>query len=122
MTSETLEFIGLVLILGSTFWKVFLADTVREIANADHRLRLEQKIDSLFAVVVQHYRDGFPNATKRGSAINLDGIEDSWEVAPVKTYADKQGALFSGIADWVFIIGSIIVLIPKFLILLGAKS
>jgi hypothetical protein len=117
------ELVGLILVLGSTFWRLFLAERVKEIAAGVDRCRLEDKIDAIFWATCMHYIKDHCDATKRLSIYSpLDNGIDTF-LKPKEEHAAKQSDSFATVANWAFIIGSALVIVPKLLaIIYGGPS
>lgn len=109
-----LESIGLLLVLVSGFFKLFLADELAGIHHGVLQFRVEEKIDYIFRLLAHHHRRAHPEDTKIfSSAMNLDGIDKNWVLADPKTRAGRQADAFRRVETYAFMIGS--------LLLVGAK-
>jgi len=115
MNEKLIELIGLTLVLASTFWRLFLAERVKQIAEGVDKSRLEDKIDAIFWTTCTHYIKDHPGATRRASVYSdLDqGIDTFLKLK--EEFAAKQSDILARVANWVFIIGSVLVIVPKFL-------
>lgn len=113
MSEKLIELIGLALVLASTFWRLFLAERIKQIADAVDQSRVEDKIDAIFWVACMHYVKEHPEVTKKMAiGTNLDADIDKF-LSATKADVRKQSDTFARIANWAFIIGSILVLLPK---------
>lgn len=110
MLEAKLEIAGLALVLGATFWRVFLAAPVREIAEEGKRIHVEEKLDSLWRVVSYMYMKVFPGDAKR-AASPPDLVEMKWDFAgPIDSLAQRQTNCLQYVQDAVFIVGSLLLI------------
>lgn len=108
------ELVGLFLILISTFFKLFIADIIRDIAYDGHRIRLEEKLDHIFDATVKHYETSHPEKFKTSSTDGmLDSTRFNWNLAQGESRLDRQSAMLSKIANCSFILGSVFLLLSK---------
>lgn len=115
MNRKLLEPIGLILILVSIFWRVFLADEIKAIKEGVWKLRVEEKIDLMFMLLSTHFRKDHPKSSERSQSFNLDGVEDRWELAGGERHrVDKQSRWLTKIQEILFILGSTLVVVSKF--------
>ena len=115
---NVLEGIGLLLILFSFLVQLIETDIESEIRDAQF-YQTQVKLDRLWTITSKDYSEKHPELNVH-SAINFEGIDKEWKIySEDKDYLDKwkRGVYFEGIVKWriwIFILGSILVVIPKF--------
>jgi hypothetical protein len=114
-----LELLGIAVILASAFWRVFVAQQIKDIAEAQAKYDIEHKIDMLFNVVSQHFRSDHPDKNKLASSTDVDSITRGWKLAGQPTLAGKQSKWMARITELAFLIGSLFTLTGKFLQSIG---
>ena len=117
---NSLELIGIAVILASAFWRVFVAQQIKDIADAQAKYDLEHKVDMIFNVVSQHFRSDHPSLNKLASATDVDSITRDWTLAGQTTLAGTQSKWMARITELAFIAGSLSTLTGKFLQTIGS--
>ena len=102
--------LGLLLVLLSSFFKIFLSDDLANLEQAHIQARLDDKLDYLFMVLVHQHRRSHPEDTKvLASALNLDGIESSWQrIGAGVAQTARQAGAFRQLETYVFLLGSLL--------------
>ncbi|MCT4117748.1 hypothetical protein HZP48_00615 [Elizabethkingia anophelis] len=117
--SNIIEGIGLLLILFSFLIQLMETDIESEVREAQFR-QTQTKLDHLWMVISDDYAERHPeeNVFK---AISLKNIDDEWKYYSENKseLSDWQNGVLYGVISksriWIFIIGSFLVVIPKFI-------
>ena len=108
-----IEGIGLILILFSFFVQSFQSDSESSFRESQN-YHLNKKLDHIWRMIEKEYEE---NHSK--SAINLKSLDKDWEFysRQVKELENWEGKinLFSQIGTWIFVLGTILVIAPKFM-------
>lgn len=108
-----IEGIGLILILFSFFVQSFQSDSENSFRESQN-YHLNKKLDHIWIVIGKEYQ---ANHSKGG--INLRSLDKDWEFysRQVKELESWEGKinLFSQIGTWIFVLGTILVIAPKFM-------
>lgn len=116
-TSKTwlnrIEGIGLVLILFSFFVQSFQNDSESSFRESQN-YHLNKKLDHIWTLIGKEY-----GADHSKSEVNLKSLDKDWEfysrqVKEMETWEGKI-ELFSQIGTWIFVLGTILVIAPKFM-------
>jgi hypothetical protein len=113
-----IEGLGLLLILLSFLIQLIETDIESEIREAQF-YQTQKKLDNIWILTSKDYSEKHPELNVH-SGINFEGIVKNWShYSEDKKYLDnwKDSVYFKGISNsriWIFIIGSILILIPKF--------
>ncbi|HET8706908.1 MAG TPA: hypothetical protein VFM46_11465, partial [Pseudomonadales bacterium] len=102
------------------FWRVFVAQRIKDIADAQAKYDLEHKIDMIFSVASQHFRSSHPAKNKLASSTDVDAITQAWKFAGEPSRAGQQSKWMTRATELAFIIGSLLTLAGKFLQSIGS--
>jgi len=108
------EILGLVLVLASAGWQVFLEDVARDIAVGCAHLRIEQKLWIVWhymGYLDQEYWQHNPDRM-RDDYYKLD--KEFLELGTRESYVEQQVGTFASIRAWMFIAGSALVAIGRY--------
>jgi len=116
-TLNKLEGIGLLLILLSFFLQLFQND-LQSSLNDTQYYQLHDKLDTLWRIIQNDYSQNHPEAGVSGT-INFEEYSNNWkiyseEIKELKTW-EQSIIFFSKINIILFIIGSVFLIIPKFI-------
>jgi len=114
-----IEGIGLALILFSFLIQLIESDIETEIREVQF-YQTQVKLDRLWILESKRYSENHPelNISK---AIDFGNIDKDWKYySQDKEYLEdwKKGVLYDGISKsriWIFIVGSLLILLPKFI-------
>ena len=110
-----IEGIGLILILFSFFVQSFQSDSESSFRESQN-YHLNKKLDHIWRLIGKHYSQELP---KSGNSVNMQAINKDWEFysRQVKELENWEGKiqLFSQIGTWIFVLGTILVIAPKFM-------
>jgi len=112
-----LEGIGLILILFSFFIQIFQNNS-EESFRESQNYHLNKKLDHLWVFIKKEYADG--HLKKKDSLmLNSKSTNDDWEAyssqaKELKTWEGKI-EFFADISTWIFVLGTILVILPKFI-------
>lgn len=113
-----IEGFGLFLILLSFLIQLVETDIESDIREA-HFYQTQNKLDMLWMVTSKAYSENHPELNIH-SGLNFEQINKDWKIySEDKKYLDnwKDGVYFQVISNsriWIFILGSLMLLIPKF--------
>ena len=114
-----IEGIGLILILSSFLIQIIETDIDNE-AREYENYKIQNKLDILWRVTSKEYADNHPEDRAHFS-VDFKHYVDNWKIYSEELeYSEKWKNdvgfnLFSNCRIWLFIFGSIIVIIPKFI-------
>ena len=116
-TLNKFEGIGLLLILISFFLQLFQND-LQSSLNETQYYQLHDKLDTLWRVIQNDYSQNHPEAGVSGS-INFEAYSKNWkiyseEIKELKPW-EESIIFFSKLNIILFVIGSIGLIIPKFI-------
>ncbi|OYX84387.1 MAG: hypothetical protein B7Y83_08370 [Flavobacteriales bacterium 32-34-25] len=116
-TLNKLEGIGLLLILLSFFLQLFQND-LQSSLNDTQYYQLHDKLDTLWRIIQNDYSQNHPESGVSGT-INFEEYSNNWkiyseEIKELKTW-EKSIIFFSKINIILFVIGSVFLIIPKFI-------
>lgn len=105
-----IEGLGLLLVLVSSFFRIFIADDLASLERAHIQARLDDKMNYLFMVLSHHHRQSHPDDTKiLASVLDLEGIEGSWRRLGMGIdQTAKQAGVFRRVETYVFLLGSLL--------------
>lgn len=108
-----IEGIGLILILFSFFVQSFQSDSENSFRESQN-YHLNKKLDHIWRLIGKEYTEEHSKAE-----INLKSYDKDWEfyskqVKELEKWENKIG-LFSQIGTWIFVLGTILVIAPKFM-------
>ncbi len=112
-----LEGIGLILILFSFFIQIFQNNS-EESFRESQNYHLNKKLDHLWVFIKKEYADG--HLKERDSLmLHSKSTNDDWEAyssqaEELKTW-EGQIEFFADISTWIFVLGTILVILPKFI-------
>lgn len=108
-----IEGIGLILILFSFFVQSFQNDSESSFRESQN-YHLNKKLDHIWKLIGKEYE-----ADHSKGAINPESYDKDWEFysRQVKELENWEGKieLFSQIGTWIFVLGTILVIAPKFM-------
>ena len=113
-----IEGVGLLLILLSFFIQLIESDIESEVREAQF-YQTQIKLDRLWIIVSKEYSEKHPDLNVH-SAIDFESINKDWKYySQDKEYLEswKKSVYFGQISKmriWIFVIGSILLLTPKF--------
>lgn len=117
-----LDLVGLLLVLASSFVKLFFSDTLSDLHRSVIQVRIEQKLDYIFLLLGHHHRRSHPEDSHSTSTLNLDGIEQDWMAPSAETLAGRQASRFGRAENVAFLLGSLLLIAAKLLPLVWPHS
>ena len=109
-----IEGIGLILILFSFFVQNFQSDSENSFRESQN-YHLNKKLDHIWTILGKEYElDHITNATVNLQSYNKDWEFYSRQVKELETWEGKI-EFFSQIGTWIFVIGTVLVIAPKFM-------
>lgn len=111
------EGIGLVLILFSFFVQIFQNNS-EESFRESQNYHINKKLDHIWALIENKYAEEHPEK-KLKPLIELKSLDHDWELysnqaKEMKTWEDKI-EFFADISTWIFVLGTILAILPKFI-------
>ncbi|MGV3611376.1 MAG: hypothetical protein ACO1N0_10530 [Fluviicola sp.] len=111
------EGIGLILILFSFFVQIFQNNSEESFRNSQN-YHINKKLDHIWALIENKYADDHPELNL-SPVIKLKSIDKDWELysrqaKEMETWENKID-LFADISTWIFVLGTILVILPKFI-------
>jgi len=117
MTDKKLEGYGLILILISFAWQ-FLEINLTDISNEVDKYQQHEKIDDLYMIVADAYSNSEFNKSQVRSSSNFESINKNWKYWNNLKFEKKsvmsQLKWTFYFKSLIFIIGSVLLIIPKF--------
>lgn len=111
------EGIGLVLILLSFFVQIFQNDSEESFRNSQN-YHINKKLDHIWALIENKYAEEHPEK-KLKPLIRLKSLDHDWELyskqAKEMENWEDQINFFADISTWIFVIGTILAILPKFI-------
>jgi hypothetical protein len=116
-TLNKLEGIGLLLVLISFFLQLF-QNELQSSLNESQYYQLHNKLDTIWRIIQNDYSQNHPEAGVSGT-INFEAYSKNWkiyseQIKELKPW-EESISLFSKLNIVLFIFGSIILIIPKFI-------
>ena len=114
------EGIGLILILFSFFVQIFQNNSEESFRNSQN-YHLNKKLDHIWALIEKQYSEDEKSREEQtfSPVTRLKTVDDDWEVysKQVKELEvwESQIAFFADISTWIFVLGTILVILPKFI-------
>lgn len=111
-----LELIGMSLVLMATAWSLFFSDTAFHMFIDSSFYRVEEKLNTIWFTLADLYSHSEANSSGSSSSVNFTQVLNSW-----KDWREGQESLraqkemFSNIGGSVFILGSILIIVGKYL-------
>ena len=116
-TINKLEGIGLLLILISFFLQLVQND-LQSALNKSQYYQLHDKLDTIWRIIQNDYSQNHPEAGVSGT-INFEAYSKNWkiyseQIKELKSLEDSN-SIFSKLNIIIFVFGSILLIIPKFI-------
>lgn len=111
------EGVGLILILFSFFVQIFQNNS-EESFRESQNYHINKKLDHIWALIENKYAEEHPEQ-KLSPILKLQAIKKDWELYSVQAKEMKiwesKIELFADISTWIFVLGTILVILPKFI-------
>jgi len=115
-----IELLGMVAVLASAAWTLFFSNSLTHMFVDNSFYRVEQKLDTMWGVLANIYSTSEHNDSGANSRTNFKEALRSWKDWREGTETlRQQQEMFSQIGGYVFIIGSVLIIVGKYM---GAKT
>lgn len=110
-----IEGIGLILILFSFFVQSFQNDSESSFRESEN-YHLNKKLDHIWSLIGKHYSESHSTAAL---TLPLKSYDKDWEFYSKQSKEleswENKIELFSQIGTWIFVLGTVLVIAPKFI-------
>ncbi len=110
-----IELIGLFLVLGSIYWRVFIQEPIQTIAIGSEYYNINKKLDSLWSYIGEIDKKMFPIDETGRETSSYNELNYKWcKIQESNKSVKKQSETFSYISGIIFLIGTFIVSIMQY--------
>lgn len=103
LRAKRFELIGMVLILVSAGWQVFIERPFTDAATSNRQYQLDRKFDTIWMVLADAHIHQFPDRSDTAMTTNVDVLIRDWDYATSTKYA-----YFEWLTKWVNLITAIL--------------